>query len=200
MHIHITCFTGPSPYSPSDEMDGFFIYNRTFATITATLQRKHIIRWINGLWWQIICNGQHSSATAPWQMWQMGFNASATGTHWFSCVWTSVADVYVILYDNSLFCHPEELCDEGSRVHPLYYSLLYVHEIPRFALDDKTKTPNLHVLTNRQTRQGRFFNAPRRIHEFVKAFSSKHQGLFQKALHLFEKVLSSVWGIIFRLG
>jgi hypothetical protein len=59
-------------------------------------------------------------------------------------------------------------------------------------LDDKTKTPYLHVLTNFQTRQGRFFNAPRRIHEFVKEFSSKHQGLFQKALHLFEKVLPSV--------
>ena len=139
MHIHITCFTGPSPYSPSDEMDGFFIYIRTFATITATLQRKHTTLWLNELWWQIICNRQWSSATAPWQMWQMGFNASATGTHWFSCVWTSVADVYVILYDNSLFCHPEELCDEGSRVHPLYHSLLYVHEILRFALDDTTK-------------------------------------------------------------
>jgi hypothetical protein len=31
-------------------------------------------------------------------MWQMGFNASATGTCWFSNVWSSVADVYVILY------------------------------------------------------------------------------------------------------
>ena len=193
-------------------MDGFFIYNRTFATITATLQRKHIIRWINGLWWQIICNGQWSSATPPWQMWQMGFSSSATGTCWFSNVWTSVADVYVILYDNSLSCHQEELCDEGSRVHPLYHSLLYVHEILRFAMDDKrkhkqqwllwwmewrVKTPYLHVLTNMQARQGRFFNAPRQTHEFLKEFSSKHQGLFQKALHLFEKVLSSVWGIIF---
>ena len=100
--------------------------------------------------------------------------------------------MYVILYDNSLSCHPEELCDERSRVHTLYYSLLYVHEILRFALDDKTKTPYLHVLTNRMMRQGRFFNAPRRIHEFVKEFSSKLKGLFQKALHLFEKVLSSV--------
>ena len=159
MHIHITCFTGPSPYSPFDGMDGFFIYIRTFATITATLQRKHIIQGINGLWWQIICNGQWSSATSPWQMWQMVFNTSTTGTHWFSGVWTSVADVYVILYD-------------------------------------KTKTPYLHVLTNRTMRQGRLFNAPRRIHEFVKEFSSKHQGLFQKVLHLFEKVLSSVWAII----
>ena len=158
----ITCFTNPSPCSPFDGTDGFFIYIRTFATITATLQRKHIIQGINGLWWQIICNGQWSSATPPWQMWQMGFNTSATGTHWFSGAWNSVADVYVIL-------------------------------------DDKTKTPYLHVLTNRQMRQGRFFNAPRRIHEFVKEFSSKHQGLFQKVLHLFEKVLSSVWGIIFEI-
>ena len=46
-------------------------------------------------------------------------------------------------------------------------------------------------------RQGRFFNAPRRIHEFLKEFSSKHQGLFQKVLHLFEKVLSSFHRIIF---
>ena len=156
----LTCFTNPSHCSPLYGTDGFFIYFRTSAIITATLQQKHIIRWINGLWWQIICNGQWSSATPPWQMWQMVFNTSATGTHWFSCVWTSVADVYVIL-------------------------------------DDKTKTPYLHVLTNIQTRQGRLFNAPRRIHEFVKEFSSKHQGLFQKVLHLFEKVLSSVWGIIF---
>ena len=80
-----------------------------------------------------------------------------------------------------------------------YYSLLYVHEILRFALDDKTKTPYLHVLTNIQMRQGRLFNAPRRTHEFVKEFSSKHQGLFQKVLHLFEKVLSSVWDIIFEI-
>ena len=50
----------------------------------------------------------------------------------------------------------------------------------------------LHVLTNIQMRQGRFFNAPRRIHEFVKEFSPTHQGLFQKPLHLFKKVLSSV--------
>ena len=64
-------------------------------------------------------------------------------------------------------------------------------------IDRRIKAPYLHVLTNMQARQGRFFNAPRRIHEFVKEFSSKHQGLFQKVLHLFEKVLSSVWGIIF---
>ena len=59
------------------------------------------------------------------------------------------------------------------------------------------KVTVLHVLTNRMMRQGRLFNAPRRTHEFVKEFSSKHQGLFQKVLHLFEKVLSSVWDIIF---
>ena len=135
----LTCFTKPSPYSPLYGTEGFFIYIRTSATITATLQRKHIIQGINGLWWQIICNGHWPSATSPWQMWQMVFNTSATGTHWFSGVWNSVADVYVILYDNSLSCHPEELCDERSRVHTLYYSLLYVHEILRFALDDTIK-------------------------------------------------------------
>ena len=48
------------------------------------------------------------------------------------------------------------------------------------------KNDTLPALTNFQKRQGRLFNAPRRIHEFVKEFSSKHQGLFQKALHLFE--------------
>ena len=61
----ITCLTNPSPYSPFDGTDGFFIYIRTSATITATLQRNHIIQGINGLWWQIICNGQWSSATPP---------------------------------------------------------------------------------------------------------------------------------------
>ena len=100
-HIHITLFPNPSPCSPFDETDGFFIYIRTSATITATLQRKHIIRGTNGLWWQIICNGQWPSATPPWQMLQMGFSASDTGTNWFSSVWTSVADVYVILYDKT---------------------------------------------------------------------------------------------------
>jgi hypothetical protein len=38
-------------------------------------------------------------------------------------------------------------------------------------------------------RQGRLFNAPRRTHEFVKEFSSKNQGLFQRDEELFEKVL-----------
>ena len=61
----LTCFTNPSPCSPLYGMDGFFIYIRTSATITATLQRKHIIQGINGLWRQIICNGQWSSATPP---------------------------------------------------------------------------------------------------------------------------------------
>ena len=168
MHIHITCFTNPSTCSPLYGMDGFFIYIRTPTIITATLQRKHIIRGINGLWWQTICNGQWSSATPPWQMWQIGFSASATGTCWFSSVWNSVTDVYVILYENSLFCHPEELCDEGSRVHTLYYSLLYVHEILRFALDDKTKSPyymswrtGKRVKGDSSTRQGAFMNSSR---------------------------------------
>ena len=34
-------------------------------------------------------------------------------------------------------------------------------------------------------------NVSRPICKFVKEFSSKHQGLFQKVLHLFKKVLSS---------
>ena len=61
----LTCFTNPSPYSPFDGMGSFFIHFRTSATITATLQRKHTTLWLNGLWWQIICNGQWSSATPP---------------------------------------------------------------------------------------------------------------------------------------
>ena len=52
------------------------------------------------------------------------------------------------------------------------------------------------VLTNMQTRQGKFINASRRIHELIKEFSRKHQRLFQKVLHLFKKVLSSISAII----
>ena len=71
------------------------------------------------------------------------------------------------------------------------YTLLFIALCPwdpslRSGWQDKVTV--LHVLTNRQTRQGRLFNAPRRIHEFVKEFSSKHQGLFQKVLHLFKKL------------
>ena len=40
-------------------------------------------------------------------------------------------------------------------------------------------------------------NVSRRIDKFVKEFLSKHQGLFQKVLHLFKKVLSSFSPIIF---
>ena len=40
-------------------------------------------------------------------------------------------------------------------------------------------------------------NESRPIRKFVKEFSSKHQGLFQKVLHLFKKVLSSFSAIIF---
>ena len=40
-------------------------------------------------------------------------------------------------------------------------------------------------------------NESRPIRIFVKEFSSKHQGLFQKVLHLFKKVLSSFSAIIF---
>jgi hypothetical protein len=51
------------------------------------------------------------------------------------------------------------------------------------------KNDTLPALTNFRKRQGRLFNAPRRTHEFVKEFSSKHQGLFQRDEELFEKVL-----------
>ena len=141
-HIHNTSLTNPSPYSLFDGMGGFWIIRlhiRTSSIISATLQRIYTALCSNGLRWQIICNGQQSSATRAWQMWQMGFRASATGTRWFSSVRTSVADVYVILYDNSPFCHPEEPCDEGPRVHKAMNNKVDVHEILRFALDDTIK-------------------------------------------------------------
>jgi hypothetical protein len=40
-------------------------------------------------------------------------------------------------------------------------------------------------------------NESRPNRKYVKEFSSKHQGLFQKVLHLFKKVLSSFSAIIF---
>lgn len=40
-------------------------------------------------------------------------------------------------------------------------------------------------LTNKQIRQGDFVNSSRRVCKLVKEFSSKPQGLFRKALHLF---------------
>ena len=40
-------------------------------------------------------------------------------------------------------------------------------------------------------------NESRPIHKFIKELSSKHQGLFQKVLHLFKKVLSSFSAFIF---
>ena len=53
------------------------------------------------------------------------------------------------------------------------------------------------ALTNNQTHQGKFVHAPRRVGKLVKEFSSKHQEVFQKVLHLFKKVLSSISAIIF---
>ncbi len=44
----------------------------------------------------------------------------------------------------------------------------------------------------KKTRLDELANASRRVDKFVKEFLSKHQGLFQKVLHLFEKVLSSI--------
>ena len=41
-------------------------------------------------------------------------------------------------------------------------------------------------------------NASRPVNKFVKEFLSKHQEVFQKVLHLFKKVLSSIYRIIFR--
>ena len=66
-----------------------------------------------------------------------------------------------------------------------------------FGWQDKVTV--LHVLSNFQMRQGRLFNAPRRIHEFVKEFSSKHQGLFQKDEELFEKVLDVLMKTLWRI-
>ena len=48
-----------------------------------------------------------------------------------------------------------------------------------------------------KTRLDAHANVSRRVDKFVKEFLSKHQGLFQKALHLFKKVLSSFSAIIF---
>ena len=41
-------------------------------------------------------------------------------------------------------------------------------------------------------------NASKPVDKFVKEFLSKHQEVFQKVLHLFKKVLSSIYRIIFR--
>ena len=66
-----------------------------------------------------------------------------------------------------------------------------VHEILRRKAQDDKLVGNFYFDFT-LTRQGKFVNASRRIHEFIKEFSRKHQRLFQKVLHLFEKVLSSV--------
>ena len=54
---------------------------------------------------------------------------------------------------------------------------------------------NFHTLI--KMRLNELANASRHADKFVKEFSSKHQRLFQKVLHLFKKVLSSVSAIIF---
>ena len=54
---------------------------------------------------------------------------------------------------------------------------------------------NFHTLI--KMRLDELANASRHADKFVKEFSSKHQGLFQKVLHLFKKVLSSFSAIIF---
>ena len=52
-------------------------------------------------------------------------------------------------------------------------------------------------LNDKKTRLDAHADASRRVDKFVKEFLSKHQGLFQKVLHLFKKVLSSFSPIIF---
>ena len=45
MHIHITCFTNPSPYSPSDEMDGkSFILQATVKGVKGWNANFHVYR------------------------------------------------------------------------------------------------------------------------------------------------------------
>ena len=102
-HIHITLLPNPSPYSSFDEMDGFFIYIRTFATITATLQQEHITLYTSLFLWQIICNRKETSATHPWQMRQMVFRECATGTHWEWDNQSSVTNVAELLDDRTVW-------------------------------------------------------------------------------------------------
>ena len=52
-------------------------------------------------------------------------------------------------------------------------------------------------LGNYKMRLDALADASRQTDKFVKEFSSKHQRLFQKVLHLFKKVLSSISAIIF---
>ena len=54
---------------------------------------------------------------------------------------------------------------------------------------------NFHTLI--KMRLNEFTNASRPTDKFIKEFSSKDEGLFQKVLHLFKKVLSSFSAFIF---
>ena len=52
-------------------------------------------------------------------------------------------------------------------------------------------------LGNLKMRLDALADAAKHTEKFVKEFSSKHQRLFQKVLHLFKKVLSSISAIFF---
>ncbi|MBR5193546.1 MAG: hypothetical protein IKW37_03910 [Bacteroidaceae bacterium] len=62
-------------------------------------------------------------------------------------------------------------------------------ETPALMYIERRKGNKKLSLTNGQTRQGKFIRASRPVDKFVKAFLAKYQGLFQKALQLFKKVL-----------
>ena len=61
----------------------------------------------------------------------------------------------------------------------------------------RVETPTFMYIKREKTRLDKLANTPRRIGKFAKEFSSKHQEVFQKVLHLFKKVLSSISMIIF---
>ena len=52
-------------------------------------------------------------------------------------------------------------------------------------------------IERQKTRLDALANASKRVDKLVKEFLSKHQEVFQKVLHLFKKVLSSISAIIF---
>ena len=61
----------------------------------------------------------------------------------------------------------------------------------------RVETPTFMYIKREKTRLDKLANTPRLIGKFAKEFSSKHQEVFQKVLHLFKKVLSSISMIIF---
>ena len=76
-----------------------------------------------------------------------------------------------------------------------YYSLLYVHEILRFALDDKTKSPyymscqtSKRVKGDSSTRQGALMNSSRSFHQNIKDFFKKFFIFLKKSCQVFEEL------------